>query len=560
VHALALADDRVRVIATPPGGGFGGKEDYPSLIALHAALLAQACERPVRITYDRQEDIVATSKRHPSRVRHRSGVDADGRLVAMDIEIELDGGAHTTLSPVVLSRAALHATGPYRCPDVRIRGRALRTHTVPNGAFRGFGAPQVQFAAERQLDRIARAVGLTPLEVRLRNALAAGDALPTGQVLDESTSARRCLEEVARHTDFDAVWRRLERESAATGAESGARRRGIGLSLYFHGAGFTGNGEKRLGSTVVARLREDGRIELLTAAVDMGQGSDVLLPMLAADASGLTEDDLVLAAPDTARVPDSGPSVASRTSMIVGTEVALAAQALCREIAEAWAKRRGSAESPAIDGGVVVLPEESRPFRDIAREHFAASGAAEVTRRHEPPAWQIFDDATYQGAAYPTYAWGADVALVEVDLDTLQVQPLEVTAVCEVGRVLHPVLCRGQVEGGTLQGIGWALMEEIRMDRGRILNDRLATYILPTAQDCPALRVHLLEQPWSGGPAGGAGAKGVGELPMNGAAPAVIAAVESATGIAVDAIPATPERLHAWRERGQLLPPREEKA
>ncbi|HEX9801112.1 MAG TPA: xanthine dehydrogenase family protein molybdopterin-binding subunit [Thermoanaerobaculia bacterium] len=531
-HALALPAERVRVIASAVGGGFGGKEDYPSLLALHAALLSRATGRPVRLAYDRHEDLVATPKRHPSLVRHRTGVDRDGRLLAMEIDITLDGGAYMTLSSVVLSRAVLHAGGPYRCPAVRIRARTLRTNTVPNGAFRGFGAPQVEFAVERQMDRIARELGLDPLEIRLRNVVESGDALPTGQLLDDSTAARLCLERVAGATDFRARWRELEARRAR--AADGEPLRGVGLSLYFHGAGFTGNGERRMRSPVTVRLAADGRLEALTAMTDMGQGVDTVFRQIAAEAAGVAWDDVTLAPVDTARVPDSGPTAASRTTMVVGGTLARAAAEL-RERLDAW-----RAEHPAGDG---------ESFRDAARRCLAAVGALEVTVRHEPPAGQTFDEATYRGAGYPTYGWGADVAEVEVDPDTLAVKPLRVTAVCEVGRVIHPTLCAGQVEGGTLQAVGWALVEEMKLADGRYLNDRMATYLIPTAVDAPAIDVELLERPWDGGPFG---AKGVGELPMDGGAPAVAAAIENALGVSPDEIPATPERLFRLRQAAEV--------
>ena len=541
VHAFGFPADRVRVQATVVGGGFGGKEDYPSLIAVHAALLARASGRPVRLVYDRHEDIVGTTKRHPAVVRHRTAVSPDGTLLAMDIDVVMDGGAYTTLSPVVLSRALLHAGGPYRCPHVRVRGRVLRTHTATNGAFRGFGAPQTQFAVERQMDRIARRVGLDPLAIRLRNCLVPGDTLPTGQVLDETTSARDCLERVAAESDFLRRWRACEarRESGEDGGEAEPLR-GVGLSLYFHGAGFTGNGERRMRSPVEASLGEDGRLEVLTAMTDMGQGCAAIFPQMASDGAGLTPDDLVFAEPDTSRVPDSGPTVASRTTMIVGGAVTAAVHELTEAVVAAWRELRGVAGEAAVAEGVVRAAGRELPFREVAREVHAARGPLAVRHRHEPPADQAFDEEIYRGAAYPTYAWGADVVEVEVDPDTLEVRAVEATAVCEVGRAIHPTLCAGQIEGGTLQAIGWALMEEVKLEDGRYLNDRLATYIIPTALDAPRLRVHLLERPWAGGPFG---AKGIGELPMDGGAPAAVAAVENATGMEGCEIPLTPERL-----------------
>ncbi|HEV7784868.1 MAG TPA: xanthine dehydrogenase family protein molybdopterin-binding subunit, partial [Thermoanaerobaculia bacterium] len=283
-YGLGIPEDKIRVRASVVGGGFGGKEDFPSALALHAALLARACGRPVKMVYDRHEDIVATSKRHPAVIRHRTAVDRDGRLLALDGEILLDGGAYRTLSSVVLSRALLHAFGPYRWPSVRLRGKVLRTHTPPNSAFRGFGAPQVEFAIERQMDLIGRSLDLDPYEIRARNVVEPGDRLPTGQVLDATTSARLCLEEAERLTGFRARWKAQEEAREKTAAE-GEPRRGIGLSLFFHGAGFTGNGERKMKSPVTARLLEDGRIEVLTAMTDMGQGCVAVFPQIAAAAA-----------------------------------------------------------------------------------------------------------------------------------------------------------------------------------------------------------------------------------------------------------------------------------
>jgi len=544
-HGLGLPDDKVRVRASTVGGGFGGKEDFPSAIALHAALLARACGRPVKVVYDRHEDIIGTSKRHPAVVRHRTGVTRDGRLLGLDIEILMDGGAYATLSSVVLSRALLHSFGPYRCADVRIRGRVLRTHTTPNSAFRGFGAPQVEFALERQMDRIARTLGLDPLEIRMRNAVEPGDRLPTGQVLDASTSARLCLEEAERRTGFRERWKELEEARARRSEGSdGEPLRGIGLSLYFHGAGFTGNGERKMKSPVTARILEDGRIEVLTAMTDMGQGCVAVFPQIAAAAAGILPEDVTFAEPDTAEVPDSGPTVASRTTMIVGGLIA-------RAVAELRDRVVSGREGASVRDGWIEGPDGSRErFREAALRLRQENGPVEVTLRHEPPEWQTFDESTYSGAAYPTYAWGADVVEVEVDPDTLAVRPIQVTAVCEVGRAIHKTLCAGQIEGGTLQALGWALMEEVKMQDGRYLNDRLATYIIPTIRDSPRIDVHLLEQAWEGGPFG---AKGGGELPMDGGAPAAAQAIENATGIAVTAIPATPERLLEWQRSNQTV-------
>jgi CO/xanthine dehydrogenase Mo-binding subunit len=544
-HTMGLEADSVRVKASVVGGGFGGKEDYPSLIAIHAALLARATGTPVRIAYDRHEDIVATTKRHPAEVTIRAGISRDGILQALDIDVDMDGGAFNTLSPVVLSRAMLHAGGPYRCPSVRVNGRVLRTNTVPNGAFRGFGAPQTQFAIERHMDRLARRLGLDPYEIRHRNALIAGDSLPTGQVLD-SSAALYCLERVERETDFRRRWSEAEEVRRVTG-QAGV---GVGLSLFFHGGGFTGNGERRMQSPVTVAVRDAGRGEGRTAMTDMGQGCAAVFPQIASEASGLMPEDLVFVAPDTGLVPDSGPTVASRTTMVVGSTIARALQELRAQILDWWRADQGAEGPLEIVESEVRNGEQTWSFEAVSRAYLAAEGPLEVTLRHRPPDWQEFDEDTYEGSAYPTYSWGADVVDVRVDPVTLEVRADAITAVCEVGTVIHPVLCAGQIEGGTLQSVAWAYMEEIKLDQGRYLNDRLATYIIPTARDCPRIDVHFIEDPYEGGPFG---AKGVGELPMDGGAPACASAIENATGLHVASIPATPERLQAWLEADQRI-------
>jgi CO/xanthine dehydrogenase Mo-binding subunit len=333
---------------------------------------------------------------------------------------------------------------------------------------------------------------------------------------------------VVDRTDFKKRWKALEKKRAKR--RDGETLRGIGLSLYFHGAGFTGLGEHRMRSPVTVRLCPDGRIEILAAATEMGQGCSTVLPQMAAAAAGVEVADVVMAEPDTALVPDSGPTVASRTTLIVGGAIVRAVTEL-RDHLNRWAGDKG------VVGG----------FRETAAEYVRREGRLEKTVRHDPPQWQTFDEKSYKGAAYSTYSWGADVIEVEVDPDTLDVHPIKATVACDVGRVIHEKLCRGQIEGGTLQAIGYALMEEIKSDTGRYLNDRLATYIIPTFKDSPAIEVHLPEQPFQEGPFG---AKGVGELPMDGGAPAVVQAIENATGLVPTRIPATPERLYELTVKG----------
>jgi CO/xanthine dehydrogenase Mo-binding subunit len=543
-RALRLDDRGARVVQAETGGGFGGKEEYPSILALHAALLARACRKPVRMIYDRHEDIAATTKRHPAIVRHRTAVAADGTLLAQDVEVVMDGGAYCTLTPVVLSRGALHAGGPYRCPNVRIRARATRTNTPPNGAFRGFGAPQTEFAAETHLNRIADALRLSPLEIRRRNAYREGDTTPTGQVLRESVAAHEVLERAAEAAELEGVRDRTargraEREGSGTipssplHTTSARRAHGIGLALAWHGAGFTGSGEVKLASVSSVELTSEGTIRILTASTEMGQGTKTIFPQLVARELGVSSGEVEIAPQDTAFVPDSGPTVASRTAMVVGGLLIKAARKLRARVEEAT----------------------GRPFADAYAEHGQATGGLRVDERFEPYPGIEFDDATYTGDAYPAFGWASCVAEVDVDLDTGELAVTDVVAVDDVGRVIHPILAEGQVEGGTLQAVGYATIEEMKVRDGRYLNDRLATYLIPTALDAPRITALLVEAPFSLAPHG---AKGVGELPMDVGAPAVVAAIADATGAWITALPATPERILAALAGGNRLEPEPE--
>ena len=488
----------LRVIQTETGGGFGGKEDYPSVIAAHACLLALKSGRPVKIMYDRHEDMISTTKRHPAVIRHRTGLTKAGKLTAIEVEVLMDGGAYCTLSPVVLSRGVIHAAGPYRCANTRIEGRVVRTNTPPNGAFRGFGAPQTLFAIEVHMDRIAERLGIDPLTLRLRNALRAGDTTATGQKLGDDTSALAVLKEAARRTRF--------KRKRAQWAGS---HRGIGLSLFLHGAGFTGAGEVMLGSRAGLETTASG-VRILVANTEIGQGTRTMLAQIVADAVGIPYEQVEVAPADTSQVPDSGPTVASRTCMVVGGLLARAGKRMREKL--------GSA-SPA--------------------EHHAQHGRLHVEEKYSAPANRQWDDVAYRGDAYATYAWGCDVAEIELDPVTHETRVTKFTAVQEFGRPIHPAMARGQIEGGTAQGIGWALLEHVVMRDGAMANAQLTNYVIPTTLDTPPMDVVMLENHFSGGPFG---AKGLGELPIDGPAPAIVNALRHA-GLDVRAIPATPEAL-----------------
>jgi CO/xanthine dehydrogenase Mo-binding subunit len=425
----------------------------------------------------------------------------------------MDGGAYTTLSPSVLARATVHAGGPYRCANVRIRARTMATNTPPNGAFRGYGGPQVAFAAELQVGRVAEALGLSPLDLRRRWVYREGDTTPGGQVLRESVGGIDVLDAAAEAAGLE---RDAPRERRATRADGARVASGVGLALAWHGSSFTGNGEARQRSVAAVELTAAGRVRILTSSTEMGQGTKTVLPQLVAGALGIEHTDVDMAPQDTSIVPNSGPTVASRTTMVVGGLLIKAARRL-RERVEA---------------------ETGRAFA----ESYRGASPIRVDETFAPYPGLTFDDATWTGDAYPAYGWAGCVAKVDVDLDTGEVAVREVVSANDVGRIVHRVMAEGQVEGGTLQAVGYATIEEIKLRDGRYLNDRLATYLIPTALDAPRIRALLLERPFSGAPHG---VKGIGELPIDVAAPAVIAAIHDATGVWISELPATPERVLA---------------
>ncbi|HXG66120.1 MAG TPA: xanthine dehydrogenase family protein molybdopterin-binding subunit [Blastocatellia bacterium] len=530
-----LRDEQAVVIQTTTGGGFGGKEEYPSIIAAHAALLAHKARRPVKLIYDRAEDIAATTKRHPGVIRHRTGVTRDGRLVASEIDIVLDGGAYVTLSPVVLSRGAIHALGPYACDNVRITARAVATNTPPNGAFRGFGAPQVAFAYEMQMEKIAAELGIDPLELRRINMLREGGITATGQRLTWSVGSEDVLNAAIERSGYQ------EKRRAVQDAQ-GHKRWGIGLSFFFHGAGFTGSGEAKMKARAGVEITPGGKARILSGSTEIGQGTRTIFAQIVADELGINFEDVEIVEPDTSRVPDSGPTVASRTCMVVGRVVQLAARAAKEKLTRFAAEFYGAPEIALQEGCFAENGKTFASFREIAREYAAQRGALREYATYASPPGVSWDDDSYSGDAYPVYSWGADVAEVEVDMDTYEVTVTRITTAQDIGRAIHPILAEGQIEGGTLQAVGYGLMEEVVWERGRIVNNRLTNYIIPTALDAPEMETIIIEKEYPYGPFG---AKGVGELPMDGAAPAIAAAVFHAADAFVPEIPITPERLQA---------------
>jgi CO/xanthine dehydrogenase Mo-binding subunit len=512
--------EKVRVVQMETGGAFGGKEEYPSMIAAHAALLAIKAGRPVKIIYDRMEDMVATTKRHPSRTRHRTAVSRDGKILGGEIDFTIDGGAYATLSSVVLSRGVIHAGGPYYWPSVRIRAKAVATNAPPHGAFRGFGAPQSLFAMERHMDRIAQIVGLSPVEIRRRNFLQAGQATTTEQVVREPIDLGKLLDRALDVSDYEAKKQRFAKQN-----QLGASKKGMGIAAFLHGAGFTGSGERYLSSVVGVEGCADGSVRVLVSSTEFGQGTKTVLSQIAAEALRLPYENVSMAQPDTLEVPNSGPTVASRTVMVVGKLVQSAALGIAQTL---------------ISSGLLREGYSPDAFRAACQQHVAKHGAIRSWSRYEAPSGIFWDDQAYRGEAYAAFAWAIYIAEVTVDLTTYSVSVDDFVALQEVGKVLHPLLARGQIIGGIAQGIGFSLYEKVVWQNGRMQNGQMTNYIMPTSSDLPPIRVFFEEL---GNIHGAYGAKGIGELPMDGPAPAIVNAIEDALGVPFDSIPLLPEDI-----------------
>jgi CO/xanthine dehydrogenase Mo-binding subunit len=464
--------------------------------------------------------MVATTKRHPSRTRHRTAVTKDGKILGGEVEFVVDGGAYTTLSPVVLSRATIHAGGAYFWPNIRIRAKAVATNAPPHGAFRGFGAPQSLFALERHMDRIARVVGISPVEIRRRNFLKCGQTTTTEQTIREPIDLEQLLNRALDLSDYHTKKGRFAKQN-----QVGSIRKGMGIAAFLHGAGFTGSGERYLSSVVGVEGSADGRVRVLVSSTEFGQGTKTVLCQIAAESLGLPYEDAGIAQADTDVVPNSGPTVASRTVMVVGKLVQSAALGIRQTLTSA---------------GMLGESYSSEEFRAACRSYVAAHGEFRSWARYEAPKDVFWDDEKYRGEAYAAFAWAVYIAEVTVDLTTCNASVDDFVALQEVGKVLHPVLARGQIAGGVAQGIGYTLYEKVVWQNGRMHNGQMTNYIMPTSADLPTIRVFFEEM---GNVHGAFGAKGIGELPMDGPAPAIVNAVEDALKVRFDSIPLLPEDI-----------------
>jgi CO/xanthine dehydrogenase Mo-binding subunit len=590
-EALNLPPEKLRVKQTVVGGAFGGKEEFPSMLAGYCALPALKSGHPVKIIYDRNQDILFTTKRHPVWTRYKTGVKKDGTITAIQVDYLLDGGAYLTVSDVVMYRGILHSANGYRCDHVFINGMVCRTNTFPSGAFRGFGAPQAIWGLESQIDKMAAACDMAPHVFRLRNCLRQGDSTPTGQILISSVGSPAVIEKALEAARFEEKWkfcthgepRKKVREAADPPADSlpggaAASRTsslssntifyGIGMSFFPHGSGFTGEGESKINAigAVELALLEDGRpgVNIRVSSTEMGQGTHTALSQIAADALGIGMDRVRYPFADTSLVPNSGPTVASRTTMVVGSTVYAAATKLKQALIEFDRARPLGApqqeqRTPTTEGrptvsavvgsrrcvgmsGVSILQsfQDAAEFEQIAQAYLSAGKPVRFEHQFQLPANVRWNQKTFEGDAYPGYSWGCNIAEVEINADTFEIKVRRVIACYDIGRVINPILAKGQLEGGLTQALGYAVMEKMGIKNGKFDADRMQTYVVPTALDTPDYDIHFVEFPYDHAEPG---AKGVGEIPMDGLAPAIANAIEAATGLRMTDLPITPEKL-----------------
>ena len=484
------------------GGAFGGKEDFPSIIAGIASLLSYKSKKPVKIVLDRNDDMKITTKRHPSRIEIDTYTDSKThKIKKIKIDYRLDAGAYQTLSPVVLSRGVLHSSGGYACNDVYIKGQLHKSNTPSNGAFRGFGAPQGLFAMESHIDKIASDLNITPYEFRRRNIFRIGDEFPSTQKVTED-HLFDCFEKVIKKSDYH----RKAKEFAKFN-KSNHDKKGIGIAIAYHGGGYTGNGEKVLKSEVKIFIDKNGIIKIFVSNVDMGQGANTTLAQLVNETLSYPFERIIVQIPNTSKTPNSGPTVASRTIYIVGN--------LLRKLS---LKIKQELQFKNLEKYIFVNQYQ---FPKEYRMNFIQDPSV------------IFDEETYKGTAYKDYSWVACVAEIFYHSEIYTIEPERIWSIFDIGNVVNIKIAEGQAEGGIIQGIGYGLTEFFyKKGYGRMQG--LTDYALPTSLDVPEINVEFIHTN-SGFP------KGLGEIPINTPAPALRNAFYNATGIFIDEIPLTPE-------------------
>ena len=524
-RVLGLSVERVRIVPTATGGGFGSKLDLS--VQPLIGLVTLKTGRPAALTYSRPESMMSTTKRHPATMTATIGVDAVGRIAAMTFEGVFNTGAYSSWGPTVANRVPVHASGPYRTPNYRAEGRAIHSNGPISGAFRGFGVPQATIMQETLYDELAQLVGQDRLQFRLNNALRNGGETVTGQVLASGVGIADCLAALQPH------WVRALAEAEACNRHVGDRRRGVGIASCWYGCGNTSLANP---STIRIGISAEGEIVLHQGAVDIGQGSNTVITQISAEALGLPLEAFRLVGADTALTPDAGKTSASRQTFVTGKSAERAAR-LLRETILRFANVSEAALLELRSGELIIRQGDASRALALSALPLDARGyvfSAEAT--YDPPTTVL--DAKGQGSPYAVYGWGAQIVELDVDLKLGTVSLIKITAAHDVGKAINPMLAEGQIEGGIAQGIGMALMEEYIPGRTENLHD----YLIPTIGDVPPIETILIEVP---DPEGPFGAKGLGEHVLIPTAPAILNAIRHATGVLVTELPATPTRVLA---------------
>ncbi len=540
-RALGIDKNQVRVIQTVTGGAFGGKEDYPTEVAVVPALAALKLGRPAKLIYTREEDMQISTKRHRMRMLFTAGADRDGTLQVLHVQQWVDAGGYAGLSTVVAERANTTAGGPYRFPNAHVDTFIIYTNNLFGGAFRGFGNPQVTFAMENIMDLLADKLEMDPVALRRMNLLQVGDLSITGQPIPESAPSVEILDTLVEQSN----WTELQEEAAAFNEQNRWKKRGVGLALSMYGCCLHAGGQHLEGSGALVQVRSDGSVEINIGGTELGQGAFTIMAQIAAETLGADYRRVRVLPSDTRMVPDSGPTVASRTTIMSGNATRGASLQLRSRLLELAGKML---ECPGHE--VAVLPGRYAgngreiSFGELCTEAFARKLSLFASGWYAPPP-KDWNTQTGQGTAYVVYSFTGHAALVEVDLIGGLPKVLKVFAAHDVGKVMNPALLEGQVHGGIVQGMGWGLSENLILEEGRCLNPGFTDYLIPCSLDMPEMDIRTIEAPYPDGPFG---AKGIGEPSLISVPTAVAIAAANAVGARPDELPVTPEAILRWSQ------------
>ncbi len=531
---LGIGYNQVKIIQTVTGGGFGGKEDVPALVASHAALCAVKTKRPVKLLYDRKEDFMSMSKRHPSWSSVSYGANKDGKITSCIIKYVLDGGAYSTPSPIVLWRGAVHAAGPYKIDNVLIEAYAVATNKVPSGAFRGFGQPQIVFAQESLIDDLSEKANIDPMDLRLKNILVPGAKTVTGQKIENSCGLKEALLAVRKNSGWN---KKIKAKKS-----SGDKVRGLGVSGVYYGVGLGAKGRFLDRAGAYVNIFRDASINVNVGNTEMGQGALTVLSQIAAETLNAPYKNIRVQEVDTSKVSDSGPTVASRTTLMSGNAILEASAPLRKRIfstAKTMLLKKGSASSGIMTAyqGMFSMGGKKVSFKEVVAECWLKRLKMGEQGWYAAPN-TTFDDKDGQGDVYSVYSYNANIVEVEIDKETGVIKPIKMTCAYDVGKIVNPVLAQGQAEGGSLQGMSWALYENLVYKNGKMMNPNFTDYVMANTNDKPEYDIIFIEKFYDRGPYK---AKGMGEVPLIGMAGAIGNAVKNACGARIKKVPILPE-------------------